>query len=213
MVRLSPSNFSRLFDLTYSDDLFGLHALHDEEGGDPHEAGYLQDAVADILTGEEPCNDAIEALLASQGDRIQVDCLTAKMMRGHGIRPAAACALAIKIGGGIRIQDYHDQKFLAYVDELASASDPSSLTAVRLADDVRWNQPGNIQIPIFPETVMSQIIDRPLTKLISHPLLDPLNLTAKEIYMSPSWPGDRLYYDVHTEYEPQPISLEELMNI
>ncbi len=212
MVRLSNPDFSRLFDLTYNDDIFGLHALHDEEGGDPYQSGCLHDAVTDILTGEEPCDDIIRSYLA-QNSSMLIDRLTAQMMRLNGLRPAAACALAIKIRNGIRIQDYHDQSFVAYVDELSTAGDPSGLTAVKLIDKVRWNQTGSVRIPCMPQTVLSQLENEPLTKLIEHPLLDPLKLKIENIYLSPGWPGDEVFLDVQTGYKADLISLEELMEI
>lgn len=153
------------------------------------DAGTLNRAVLGDMT------DALRAALSHElliaGTRARIDAVTCSVLRHHGINPAVLFALCIHATD----VTVHDAAGLEIVNIGAEG-----LSRVRLGDDPAgptWRTTGGLleNLPfVVPETMSAQSAGQPVSSVMTHPAIDPLDLRIAG--MGREW--DKSYIQVET---------------
>lgn len=112
-----------------------------------------------------------------------IDPLFAQLVAHVGVDPLVATWLAIK-SGIVDLDDEDTGYLLGRVDGTCHGGDHTTRGSIALKRDGRtfWHQQGHLVLPgRHPDSVSDALVGGPLTRLLSHPVLDSWNLTIVSV--------------------------------
>lgn len=204
MLELEMAQQAELQEIEYSPfsplSLFGEDARYmgDEEMGQAYGK-----AINDIVEGRNPAMfKAVDKIVRDHHLPI-IDQITAEIGYHIGIDVVAALALAVILDKHSEIQNAdQDLVFLISAWEPSDVLNPVNCTW--LAPKIRWTPRG--VIIALPETLATASIGRPLSQIVSHPVLDRHPLTITGVSMESY---SRIILEVDADRKP--ISAEALI--
>jgi len=149
---------------------------------------------------DDPCNTT--RLGFGFVDRI--DETTAALMASAGVDPLVLTWISViasywaTLGGGGR--------YLFTVGTRAVGPEAETMTTV--AAGVQWHASGSVLIESLPETILATLVGRPLSTIVSHPLLDERGLTITEVTRCESG-----WLQIDTDLTLEAIEVERLVEL
>jgi len=150
------------------------------------------DHIGDALLDLGDRRDAIAASLRQAYARIDryadgsrdIDLVTARLIAHAGIEPMMVAWLAAMCGGTLYIRDA-DRSALIDVDTQFKPHETRTCgTQLAIGDMASWQSCGTVLVDGIPDSIMVAAAGRPLSAIISHPVLDPLGLTIARVELA-----------------------------
>lgn len=137
----------------------------------------------------------------------RIDPLTARMMAAQGVDPLVLGWISEMSGNLITLASDDDTHF-----EMGSRGiGEDSETSVAIGCDVFWEASdywGSVLVPSLPQTLVQACVGSPLSAVLSHPMLDPLDLMITRVIHLES--GS---LQLVTDQKPQAIAVDDLLAI
>jgi len=85
---------------------------------------------------------------------------------------------------------------------------PETDTMTTVATDVEWHACGSVVVESLPETILATIVGRPLSAIVSHPVLDDKDLRITAVKRCESG-----WLQIDTDLTPEAIEVERLVEL
>lgn len=158
-----------------------------------------------VMVGEETVRNLSgrRRTIGNPRGLMPMDPVCAAIMQRLNIDPLTVTWLAVLMG----VVDVNDEdgSLVARADGGLPPDDTATRGSASMGDGDFWIQSGRLDVHGLPDTVSALCAGRTLRSIVSHPVLDTVDLTIVEVE---TWDG---VTTLVTDHKPRPVTIAELI--